>query len=255
MAIFLDQERQNFEDILEAYLQQFIGTGGGTGGTGTILPTRLTIINAVKAKIDELMPEGEGVQFTLETTPNISNPYDIFINVIMDECAKELLLIAPIHILVPTLVTPVSPATTISGTEILSDNYGRTGYVALPSTFLRLQSFQMLEWDRPVTLPITPMDPLYSLQKNKYVRGGISKPVAVFNWLGTTKVLEYYSVQTAHTIAHLRYIPVTLPENVQSNLFDALTWLIAHKVLQIVGTLELSKLAYERTVMCFKDMH
>ena len=251
----LPVERQDFEDILEAYLLQFVSTGGGTGGTGTILPTRLSIINAVKAKIDEIIPEGEGVQFSLETTPNVSNPYDIFINVILDECAKELLLIAPIHILVPKLVLPVSPATTISGTQVLSDDYGKTGYFTLPADFLRIQSFQMQEWERPVTLPITPMDPIYALQKNKYVRGGVSKPVAVFNWHGTNKVLEYYSVQSSHVVDHIRYIPETLPEDIQSNLFDALTWLVAHKVLQIVGTLELSKLAYERTVMCFKDMH
>jgi hypothetical protein len=244
----LDQERQDFEDILEAYLQQFIGTGGGTGGTGTILPTRLTIINAVKAKIDELIPEGEGIQFSLETTPNVSNPYDIFINVIMDECAKELLLIVPIHVIVPVSMSG-------NGIQMTSDEYGRTGYFVLPENFLRLQSFQMEEWDRPVLLPITPLDPLYSLQKNKFVRGGLSKPVAVFNWKNTNKVLEYYSVESSHLINHLRYIPETLPENVQGNLFDALTWLIAHKVLQIVGTVELSKLAYERTIMCFKDMH
>lgn len=242
----LDPERTTFEDVLEAYIEQF--TSGGSG-SGTIPADRLSIINAVKAKIDELIPEGEGVTitFTSEAEPNLSNPLDIFINVVMDEVAKELLLMAPLHVLVPKTDTPTP-------VQILSDDLGKTGYIALPSDFIRLQSFQMSEWERPVTVPIITLDPLYVLQKNKYVRGGVSKPVAVLSWVGTTKVLEYYSVRTAHTLAHFRYIPETLPENVQDNLFDALTWLIAEKVLNITSQTDLAKIAYEKTYLCFKDM-
>ena len=81
-----------------------------------------------------------------------------------------------------------------------------------------------------------------------------SKPVAVLTWDGNTKVLEYYSVITAHTLEHFRYIPVTLPENIQDNLFDALTWLIADKVLQITEQRDQAKLAYEKCLLCIKDM-
>jgi hypothetical protein len=241
----LDPERTTFEAILEAYLAQFTG---GSGGGGTIIAARLSIINAVKAKIDELIPEGEGVQitFTSEAEPNISNPYDIFINVVMDEVTKELLLLAPIHIIVPKVATP-------SPVEVLSDDWGKTGYIALPADFWRLSSFQMLEWSRPVTVPITPIDPKYDLQKSKYSRGGIDKPVVVLTWYGTTKVVEYYSVITAHTLGHFRYVPITLPEELQDNMVDALTWLIAEKVLQITGQLDLAKLAYEKCVKCFEN--
>ena len=244
----LDPERTTFEQVLEAYIEQFVSGGEGTG---TIPADRLSIINAVKAKVDELIPEGEGVTITYktETEPNISNPYDIFINVVMDEVAKELLLIAPLHVLEPSTPSPLP-----TPVQILSDDWGKTGYVALPSDFIRLQSFQMTEWERPVILPITTLDPLYDLQKNKYARGGVAKPVAVLSWVGATKVLEYYSVVTAHTISHLRYIPETLPEDIQDNLFDALTWLIAEKVLQITEQKEQAKLAYEKCILCFKDM-
>ena len=242
----LPVERTTFEQILEAYLLQFVDSGGGTGGT--ILPTRLEIINAIKAKIDELIPEGEGVQFTLASVPNISNPYDIFINTILDEVAKELLLIAPLHVLVPTVPDPM-----LVGTQLTTDEWGKTGYVTLPDDFLRLQAFQMTEWERPVSVPITTLDSLYPMQKNKFVRGGVAKPVAVLAFLGAVKVLEYYSVQTAHTVLIFRYIPLLLPENIQSNLFDSLTWLGASKVLQIIGS-PLSKAAYDQTILSFKDM-
>lgn len=241
----LPVERTTFEQLLEAYLQQFADSGGGSG---TILPARLSIINAVKAKIDELIPEGEGVQFTLESVPNISNPFDIFINTILDEVAKELLLIAPLHVLVPTVPSPLP-----TGTQVLADDWGKTGYVTLPEDFLRLQAFQMTEWERPVHIPITPLDPLYAMQRNKYVRGGVAKPVAVLAFNGATKVLEYYSVQTAHTVSVFRYIPETLPEDIQDNLFDSLTWLVASKVLQIIGS-QLSKPAYDQAILTFKDM-
>ncbi|HPS25397.1 MAG TPA: hypothetical protein PLB28_07450 [Bacteroidales bacterium] len=249
MAVTLDSERTTFEAILAAYVAQFAGTGGGT--SGTIIAARLSIINAVKAKIDELIPEGEGVNitFTSEAEPNISNPYDIFINVVMDEVAKELLLIAPLHVLTPTVATPTPVE--IDGTET---EWGKTGYIPLPADFIRLQSFKMLEWERPVTVPITTLDPLYELQQNKYTRGRTAKPVAALSWIGTQKVLEYYSVITAHTLGHFRYIKTTLPEDIQSNLVDALTWLIAEKVLQITDQKELAKLAYEKTFLCFKDM-
>ena len=243
----LPVERTTFEQVLEAYLQQFADSGGGTGGTGTILPARLTIINAVKAKIDELIPEGEGVQFTVADETNVSNPYDIFINVILDETAKELLLIAPLHVLVPVSVV-------VPGTQLLSDDWGKTGYVVLPPDFLRLSAFKMEEWERPVTMPITSLDPIYPLQKNKFVRGGISKPVGVLTFTGASKILEYYSVQSSHVVEYLRYIPETLPENLQDNIMDAYTWLVANKVLQIVGSVDLSALAYEKAVLSFKDM-
>lgn len=240
----LPSERTTFEQLLEAYIAQFASSGGGTG---TILPARLSIINAVKAKIDELIPEGEGLQFSLESQPNVSNPWDIFINTVMDEVAQELLLIAPLHILIPSSGNPTP-------TELTTDDRGKTGYITLPADFLRLQSFQMSEWERPVTVPITPNDPLYSIQKNKYARGGVAKPVAVLTWNGTNKILEYYSVNSVHTLGHFRYIPETLPENIQDNLFPALTWLIAEKPLQITGQQELAKLAYEKAILCIKDM-
>lgn len=246
----LPVERQDFEDILEAYLRQFIGSGGGTGGTGTILPSRLSIINAVKAKIDELIPEGEGVTYTTDEVPNISNPYDIFINVFLDEVAKELLLIAPIHIL---QATSANPAVTQLGT---TDEMGKVGFMYLPVDFIRLASVKLTAWQRPVRMPISTADPLYDLQRNIWVRGGKAKPVAVIVHDGSQKGLELYSVgvDDALTLEHFRYIPRTLAEDVQSDLFDALTWLVANKVLQVVNLLDLSKLAYEKCIMCFKDM-
>lgn len=246
----LDPERTTFEQVLAAYHEQFADSGGGTGVTGTIPAARMSVINATKVKIDEVIPEGEGIaiNFVTEAMPNVTNPLDIMIHVLMDEVAKELLLIAPLHALVPKAGVVIAIETKDDG------EWGKVGKIVLPSDFLRLQSFKMTEWERPVTIPITPLDPLYALQRNKYTRGRTAKPVAVLSWDGTDKILEYYSVLTAHSVEYFRYIPETLPENIQDNLFDALTWLIAEKVLQITEQKDQAKLAYEKCLLCIKDM-
>ena len=94
----LTSERVEFERLLEDYLA---GLTVGAG-SGTILATRLTLINLAKAKIDEIIPEGEGVQFNEESSPNISDPYNLLMNSLLDECAKDILLSAPIHVIKPT---------------------------------------------------------------------------------------------------------------------------------------------------------
>lgn len=242
----LTNERTSFEQALLDLLNQYESGSGG----GTIAAARLTIINYVKAKLDELVPEGEGVLYNLETEPNISNPYDLLINAHLDEAAKNVLMTAPLHCLTP------KKDTTSSGT---ADSGGaKTGYIALPADFLRLYSLKMTEWERPVTEAISITDPLYKLQKNAYVRGGVSKPVAALaaRIISTTptNVIEYYSVSSAHTIEWFLYIGEVDAEYVQENLHDALAWICAGKIRQIIGDYDGAKTANEQAQLCYKNM-
>ena len=162
----LSQERVQFEATLLALLE-------GIDGTGTISVSRTAIINYVKAKLDELIPGGEGISFALSASPNISNPLDLLIDAHLDECTKNVIMSAPLTVLQPTAVT--SP----TGVSYIDT---KIGYVILPVNFLRLSSFKMAEWLREVTVPIGMNNPLYRKQSNEYLRGGISKPVAVLKW-------------------------------------------------------------------------
>jgi len=243
----LTSERIEFESRLEDYLSGF--TAAGTG-SGTILATRLELINYVKAKIDEIIPEGEGIQFNVESEPNISDPYNLFINSILDEAAKKTLMSAPIHII---------KGTDASSQTVTPDSGGdKIGYIQLPDNFLRLIALKMTDWEREVNFAITTYDPLYKLQRNKYVRGGVSKPVAAYNWrvisTVTTRVIEYYSIDTNHTIEKFLYVPETLAEEVQSNLVDALTWFCAGMILQIIGMGDAAKMADEQGVLTYNNM-
>jgi len=242
----LTSERVEFESRLEDYLSGFESGSSAS----TILASRLELINYVKAKIDEIIPEGEGVQFSEESSPNISDPYNLFINSILDETAKKTLMSTPVHVIVPTDASTQTVTADSGGDKI--------GYIQLPDNFLRLISLKMTDWEREVNFAITTYDPLYALQRNKYVRGGISKPVIAYSWRvisdASKRVLEYYSVDENHTIEKFLYVPETVAEEVQSNLVDAMTWFCAGMVLQIIGMGEASKTADEQAVLTYNNM-
>ena len=242
----LSTERISFEQALKNLLDTY-GVGPGSG---TILPERLTLINYVKAKLDEIVPEGEGVQFAVEGDVNISDPLNLLINAILDEAAKRVLLNAPLHVL-----DPVKSATT-SGTADPADS--KIGYIQLADNFVRLVSLKMAEWKREVTNAIDASDKRYRVQRNKYTRGGLCKPVAVFSFRTiesvNKRVLEYYSVDSSHTIEWLYYIQETSAQNIQSNLVDALTWVAAGMILQITERVDLAKVAFEQEQLSYQNL-
>lgn len=237
---------------LEAALAAILATmGGGAGGAGAIPPTRQSAIDFIKAKLDEIIPGGEGFTFALSAEPNISNPLDLLINAHLDEATKNVILSAPISVLFPTLATDAGVANTDA----------KTGYVVLPDNFLRLSSFKMTDWLTDIDNPITPKDPKYKKQSNQFLRGGLSKPVAVLTWKSVAnvmkRVLEYYSVDTAHTVEKLLYIPETTAEDfiaVNPNLLDALAWMTASKIMQITGMSDAAKLAQERVTQSYTNL-
>lgn len=228
----IDDQRIQYEARLKALL---VGLSGGTVVEGgTILPSRLSIINFVKAKLDELVPEGEGITIKLSDEPNVTDPYDLLINAHLDEATKDIILSAPLSVLVPTKLVVTE------GTPFAVDSLH--GYIDLPVNFLRLTQLLMTEWLRPVEIPITPLSPKYKLQSNTFLRGGIAKPVAVINWRKNgsvaTKTLEYYSVSTAHTVEHLLYLHDMVAEDfVAANpvLLPSLAWMCAGKIMEIIG--------------------
>jgi hypothetical protein len=242
----LSKERKSFKQALANLLETY-GVGPGSG---TIIPDRLTLINYVKAKLDEIIPEGEGVQFAIEDDVNISDPLNLLINAILDEAAKRVLLNAPLHVL-----DPVKSATA-SGTADPGDD--KIGYIPLADNFVRLVSLKMTEWKREVTQAINAGDKRYRVQKNKYTRGGLCKPVAVFSFRTIEdehkRVLEYYSVDSSHTIEWLYYIQETSAQDIQLNLIDALTWVAAGMVLQITERVDLAKVAFEQEQLSYQNL-
>jgi hypothetical protein len=245
----LNKQRQDYKDALyDLFSGLQSETGGGTGGVSA---DRFHLIGGVKIKIDEMMPEGEGVAFEVQDLVYTADNLDIIINSFLDPAAKL------IHQVVsPTLINGV--IATATPTPLTSPDNG-SGYVVIPSDFIRLQSFKMVSWDIDVNEPITSADPKYKMQKNIHLRGGAIKPVCVINrkkvGSAVKKILEYYSVEAGdHALDQFIYIPEVAAENVQDDLVDALTWVTAAKVLEVTGNTEASKRAFEMFDISLKNL-
>lgn len=151
--------------------------------------TRANLISLVRAKMDEVSPFASN-ELVDET----------FTGLFLDNSAKEILLKAPLRVL-----TPLELSTT--GAVSLADG---TGYVLVPSDYLRLHSFKMTEWKEVVQKTITPQDPKYNLQKHTTTRGKPNKPVVVDMITKKAglqvRVLKYFSVVSAYTFDYIYYI-------------------------------------------------
>jgi hypothetical protein len=248
MGATIENQRLQYEARLKELLQAL---SSGSSSEATILPSRLSIINYVKAKLDELVPEGEGLVFKLSEEPNVSDPWDLLINAHLDESTKDVILTAPIGAMVPH----VSDSTT--GTPF--SNGSLQGYISLPPNFLRLSQFKMEDWLRTLEEAITPSDPRYKLQSTP-MRGGCAKPVAVLSWksgITPTRVLEYYSIESSHNIEKLLFmLEMTAESFIESNpkLLPSLAWMCAGKIMQIIGNLDASKMAAEQVKFSYTNL-
>lgn len=126
---------------------------------------------------------------------------------------------------------------TTSGSATIPTQYyttgEKTGYVELPTNFLKLVYFEMDDWARPAINAISVDDPKYILQKNVHTRGGQIKPIVAIRSDVRYKVLEYYST-VSHTISKALYIGTDEAEDVQSDLIEPLVWMISSNVFQVL---------------------
>jgi len=161
----------------------------------------------------------------------VENP---MIDEILDETADELQLLVPRYLLAST-ITAYNPVD--ASHVVLADG---SGYVVLPTTFLRLSYFKMAEWTNPVFEAISEEHPDYVKQHNPYTRGKLVKPVCVLRYdaVLSKMILEYFSVTagSTHTVEAAAFITKKLAEELQEDLIDPLTWLVAAKILQIYST-------------------
>lgn len=126
--------------------------------------TRDEIKTLVKQKLDEV---SHFDTFQIDSVE--------FIETFLDSAAEKILLTVPLHLIPPDDFSNQNQNARSDG----------SGYIALPSDFLRLSSFQMAEWDRPVVKAIGTEHPTYNLQKNNVTRGKPSKPICVIRYLLT----------------------------------------------------------------------
>lgn len=230
----LDAQRSQYSQSLYDLFEAIQSVDGG----GTYSPTRFDLIGLVKIKIDEYQPEGEGVEFEVTDTTNTTDTLDVTINSFLDSSAKFLYQTAPL-----TYIDGVLCDTT----PVINSNL--SGYVVLPSAFIRLQSFKMSVWEQSVSGEevITPDSPKYKRQSS-YGRGGRAKPVcaiALKNVDGVIKrVLEFYSLGSTDMVVSVANatttfdvdLPInTIVRNIDTGVYSFTTATVASTLTLTTG--------------------
>lgn len=195
---------------------------------------RQSLVNKVKTRIDEVCANADII---VDVDVENSKPYDSIIDELLEESAIEILLKAPFYRLNITNGE-------LTATESSYDSH--TGTIVLPDDFLRLVSFKMKDWHRPVTEFALQGSEVAKMQSNKYLRGGVAKPVAVLTKSEEGMRVEYYSVRDSHEIEELFYIRRESAEGItDSQLIDAMCWICAGKTLGVLGQAQLMTICYE----------
>lgn len=196
---------------------------------------RCELINKVKIRIDEIYEDDGAV---IDVRVENERPYDSIIDELLEEAALEVLLKAPFYRL------DISEESGMVGVEDPDDK--NIGTLELPYDFIRLVSFKMKDWQRPVTNFAFPGDNTANAQSNKHIRGGISRPVAILKKLSTGYVASYYSVKESHDVEEFLYIAKDKAENITDpQIIDAMCWICAGKTLGVFGQYNLANQCYE----------
>ncbi len=200
-------------------------------------------IRKVRTNMEELLPEKEPVSI---------NTFGIDV----EEYIREKLPDAIVRVFVS------APAYLLEGVEcrdILSPEKRQdgSGRVVFPEKVLKILSFKMKGWNRPVTRFIDSRHAKNELQYNRYIRGGMNKPVAVLSMSAEGKVvLDYYSLPAfvrEHEIESAIYVPI--PENIDGSynvpdrLIDAVGYVCAAMVYEILGQSEMAAQMFGRVLL------
>jgi hypothetical protein len=127
--------------------------------------------------------------------------------------------------------------------------YG-AGRINLPQDFMRLVTFRMSDWYKPVTEAITEDDPTYPMQSSPYagVRGNPERPVVAITHGAAGQVLEFYSCQSGPGVrVHVaRYLPIpTIKDgyiDLCPKLERAVVYRLASMTCAIIGASDLAAL-------------
>jgi len=154
--------------------------------------TRSQYIEAVKVKLEEVSPFDEPASFIAadDGEKNAIKPIVSYIDSTLDEATKNCLLALPLSLLHPDIeAVPKLKGGSEDDLTVVVDNKGVGRCKPVQNfRFVRFHHDVLL---RDITAFITSEDELYLLQQNPYTRGGIAKPVAV--WNAALDEMEIYS--------------------------------------------------------------
>lgn len=200
---------------------------------------RADIIVLVKKKMDEYTPTG------------VSLPLDDFIGPILDDCARDMLLKGPLHLITPTAI----PLTSV----VYHDD---KSYIPVPSNFLRLYEIKYPLWKKSVRVAISTEHPDHKIQENEYIKGGYGRPavVIVTTSVNGGTVGRYFECSKVEDPEGSSLTPVALyvaealPEGIADLFVDPMTWLCTVKLLSVFGYPDRAKMAMEQFTPSFDKL-
>lgn len=164
----------------------------------------------------------------------------------VEEAAAEVYLASPVHLF--------EPGERFADTIAWKEKVGvGPGWTILPNDFLRLISFKMSDWERPVYSAILPDDPQYLLQSSRFagIRGNCQKPVCAIVMRPTGRVLEFYSCSAGEGVCveMARYAPKPTIKDEGIDIYERSYRSVVYKVAGLtamsVGATEQAKALFE----------
>ena len=185
----------------------------------------------VKIKVDEYTPSG------------VSHAFDDYLEPMLKEAADELSDKAPKYLLDPVAL----PTGAIKYADDLA-------YIPKPSDFSRLYEVKFSLWDKPVYKALSPEHPDYARQDNEYLKAGYGRPVVMIKpYTPPSGTLAIYlvcgKVASSTLPGYAMYVQYKDPADMPDVLDEALTWLAASKIFQILEYPDSSKLAYNNHII------
>jgi len=196
--------------------------------------TRDEYILAVKAKLEEISPfDGADDNFIAAGSDKRVKPIQSYIESELDNAARFCLNTLPLSLLSEDIESDSkSVRVDKKGVGHVSDQYEYVRYVRISCDLL----------DRDILSVISTSSPMYTLQLNKYTRGGYAKPVAAYN--PEEHELEIFSFsgnENTGQKADISYIDTSIKaELVQSRIEEYIILRTAMCVARILGDVNTS---------------
>lgn len=198
--------------------------------------TRQEYINKVKAKLEEISSFSDpgSLQILNQGESDVVKPIISYIEDSLDEAA---------HFCLNNLPTSLLASDIEENEYHLPIDRNGVGRISGIDEYLRLVRLSSKAWERDVTVFITPNNPAYQLQQNRYTRGKCAKPVVAY--VPERSILELYSFPPqmrpddccdyAYTKAKLYYIDTNKKaEKVSSLISEFIVLRCATIVLEIL---------------------
>jgi hypothetical protein len=232
------------------------------------MATKERLVELITARIDEVIPKAENLPGNAIVEAPIGFIED---DTELNAASVEVLRMAKPHLLHSVAKKALNHhPTKATATRVVRNSDG-SGFIVLPTDFIRFLRLKLSDWKRPVEELIDSRDPKSAIQSNQFLRGGRSKPKVVlapfadyttderFSNVGNTvpaenvgMALEFYRTDANPVVvSELLYVPKKAATDLPQDLVEPFVWWMAGKALQIMKLYDQSMFAKNQAAAYF----